>query len=286
MIRATYWILHRLPVRRLSRIGSACCTLLYVAFPKARKRTLANLSFVFGGTRTPEEIRDIARASYRNCGTALGECIAYSVMSADERRAFVRVKGLDRLRDALAEERGVIAISAHFGNFLILAGKLSTEGIPVNLVVNQMKDPKTERLFNEMRASAGIRTIPLYPTRSCARACLKVLKRNEVLVLFIDQNYRPRRGGVAVDFFGRRAFTAPGAASLALACGSPVLPMFMFRDKDGGNTLVIDPPAPVIRSGGKKAEDVVANIQGFTKIIERRVAENPDLWTWMYRRWR
>jgi KDO2-lipid IV(A) lauroyltransferase len=206
-------------------------------------------------------------------------------MSAAERRDFVRLKGLNRLRDALAVGRGVIAFSAHFGNFLILAGRLSTEGIPVNLVVNQMKDPKTERLFNNLRANAGVRTIQLSPTRACAKACMKALKRNEVLVLLIDQNYRPRRGGVAVNFFGRRVFTAPGTASLALACGSPVLPMFMLRDEDGGNTLVIDPPAPVIRTG-KKAEDVVANMQGFTKIVEKHVAEKPALWSWMYRRWR
>jgi len=264
-------------------MGARFGTVAFALIRKQRRRAIENLTSVFGAAKTPREIRDIARASFRNFGMSGAECAAYAAMTPDQRRAFVSVEGMQNLRQALALGRGAIALTAHFGNFMILGPRLAADGIAVRLVAKRMKDGRMEQFFEELRTGLGMRTIYLKPAVGCVRECLKALKRNEVLILLSDQHYR--RGGVTVDFFGRPAVTAPGAAALALANDSPVLPMFMTRNGDGLNRLVIGERAPVARSG-RKSGDIVANTQNFTKIIESQIARHPDHWSWMHRRWR
>jgi len=285
LVRGAFWSFRHAPPDVLKRMGARFGTAAFALARSQRRRSIENLSGVFGATKTPREIRDIARASFRNFGMAVAECAAYAAMTPDRQRAFVSVDGMQRLRQALALERGVVALTAHFGNFMILGPRLAAEGIGVSLVVKRMQDPGMERFFQELRTDMGIHTICLEPAMECARGCLNALKRNEVLVLLSDQHHKRSRGGVVVDFFGRPVVNAPGAAALALTNDSPVLPMFMMRNGDGSNRLVIEERVPVARSG-RKAEDVAANTQTFTKIIESRIARHPDHWSWMYRRWR
>lgn len=267
----------------IERIGTRIGTVAFALVRKKRRSAIENLTFVFGATKTPREIRDIARASFQNFGMAAAECAAYTTMTPEQKRAFVSVEGMQYLRESLAMKRGAIGLTAHFGNFMILGPRLADDGIGVSLVVKHMDGRRLERFFQELRADMGIRTIYLKPRMKCARECVKALQRNDVLILLSDQHYK--RGGVVVDFFGRPVLNAPGAASLALAHNSPVLPMFMVRNGDGTSTLTIEERVPVVRSG-RKDEDVVTNTQNFTKIIESWIARRPDHWEWSYRRWR
>jgi len=283
LVRGLAWSFRHASPDVMKRIGAQLGTVAFALARRKRRRSIENLSLVFRATKTSREIRDIACASFRNAGMAGAECVAYTAMTPDQKRAFVSVDGMRCLRQSLAMERGVIALTAHFGNFMILGSRLVADGIMVSLVVKRMNGRRVEQFFQELRTGMGIRTIYLDPALECARECLKALKRNEVLILLSDQHYK--RGGVVVDFFGHPVVNATGAAALALANDSPVLPMFMMRNGDGSNRLLIEERVPVVRSG-RKSEDIVTNTQKFTKIIESRIAQYPDHWAWMHRRWR
>lgn len=283
LVRGLAWSFSHASPDVMKRMGARFGTVAFALARKQRQRSIENLSLVFSATKTPREIRDIARASFRNFGMAGAECAAYATMTPEQKRAFVSVEGMQSLRQSLAMERGVIALTAHFGNFMILGPRLAAEGIRVSLVAKRMHGRRMEQFFQELRTGMGIRTIYLDPAMECARECLKALKRNEVLILLSDQHFR--RGGVEVDFFGHPVVSAPGAAALALANDSPVLPMFMTRNDDGSNRLLIEERVPVVRSG-RKSEDVVTNTQNFTRIIESQIVQYPDHWSWMHRRWR
>ena len=211
------------------------------------------------------------------------ECVAYSHLSAAEKKGYVQINGKEKLDAALGLGRGVIALTAHMGNFLILMPRLVLEGYDVDLLVKKMKDQKVEQRLQNLRKELSFNTIYAHPKIQSTKASLGALKNNHVLVLLGDQ--RQRKTGVDVTFFGILAKAAAGPISLSIATGAPVLPMFMVRNPDQiTHTLVIETPLKLTRTGSRQ-KDIEINVQKYTDVIQSYVQQYPDQWTWNHRRW-
>jgi KDO2-lipid IV(A) lauroyltransferase len=211
------------------------------------------------------------------------ECVAYSNLPAVEKKEYVQIIGKEKLDEALGFGRGVIALTAHMGNFLILMTRLSLEGYDVDLLVKKMNDKKVEQGLQDLRQELNINTIYINPKIQSTKACLGALKNNHVLVLLGDQ--KQRKSGVDVTFFGIPTKAAAGPIFLSIATGAPVLPMFIVRNPDRiTHTLVIEPPLELSRTGSKK-KDMDLNVQKYTDVIQSYVQKYPDQWTWNHKRW-
>ena len=68
--------------------------------------------------------------------------------------------------------------------------------------------------YHKSRRLIELPSIPTFPEKQFYKNALKILRRNGALCLISDEN--KRHGGIFVDFFGRKASTAPGPAGLAL----------------------------------------------------------------------
>ena len=126
-------------------------------------------------------------------------------------------------------------------------------------------------------------SIYVTPKFQSVKASLRSLKNNHVLVLHGDQ--RQRDGGIDVTFFGIPAKAAAGPISLSLSTGAPVIPMFMVRNQDRiTHTLFIEDPLEMSITGSKE-DDIRANVQKYTDVIESYVQRYPAQWTWGHSRW-
>ena len=113
---------------------------------------------------------------------------------------------------------------------------------------------------------------------------LRVLRRNGLLFIPIDQNFGGE-GGVFVDFFGRKAATAPGPAVFSSRTGAPILPMFIVREGDDNHKIIIEKPV-VLENVGDDKESVRHNMSKVTAIVEKYIRKYPHEWAWMHRRWK
>jgi KDO2-lipid IV(A) lauroyltransferase len=261
---------------RLGRLG-------YRLAGNHRRRSLANLTRAFGEAKTPDQLEGIARAFFDGIIRNVAEVVPYAGLSPEGKREYVRIVGKEKLHAALAPGRGVIALSAHLGNFLIMNSRLALEGVPVDLLVKPMRDQRVEDRMEALRGELGFDSISVKPRIKSARACLASLKRNHVLVVLGDQ--RPKEDGVDVNFFGMPAKAAPGPVSLALSTGAPVVPMFMLRNEDAiHHTLFIDDPIEMSVTGSKE-HDLETNVQKYTDVIESYVRRTPAQWMWGHKRW-
>ena len=93
------------------------------------------------------------------------------------------------------------------------------------------------------------------------------------------------REGVFIDFFGHRACSDKGLATIALKTGAAVVPMFDLRLREGHHRIVIKPEVELVRTGDK-TRDIEDNTALFTRTIEDMVRTHPDQWLWMHRRWK
>jgi KDO2-lipid IV(A) lauroyltransferase len=101
----------------------------------------------------------------------------------------------------------------------------------------------------------------------------------------MDTNMTPPEG-VFVDFFGIPACTASGLARIALRTDSAVVPGFTLWDPVLRKYRLRFDPALKLQRTGNNEEDILANTQLFTKVIEDFVRRYPDQWLWVHRRWK
>jgi len=254
----------------------------YLIAAKQRKIALDSLKTAFGNEKPEAEINRIAR-----------DCFTYMAKSAIELmylmgkpkllKRRVSIEGREHLDKALARGKGIILVSAHFGNFPLLLAKLSLEGYKSAGIMRQMRDLKVEELFLKMRNALGIRTIYAQPRNTCVNSTIESLRKNELVFIPIDQNFGT--AGVFVDFFGVKAATATGPVVLAQRTQAALLPCFIIRQKDDTHKLVFEPEI-VLKQAENAQQTILVNIQELTGIIERYIRRYPAEWGWIHRRWK
>ena len=122
MLRAFVASLDRLPAFTRPYIARITDQVTYLLLWRFRKRMRDTLERTMGKELpTDAERRTVVRAAWRNLTYALIESSAVFQMTRDELCSRIEIKGEERLRTALARKKGVIALSAHFGNFLMIS---------------------------------------------------------------------------------------------------------------------------------------------------------------------
>ncbi len=250
------------------------------------KTVFKNLNLAFGKEKSQEEIKRIARGTYHNLaryGVELLRCYRLSQETID---GMFTIEGRENLDRALARGKGVMTISGHLGNFMLMGTKLAQEGYSFGALYREVRDKKVARLIKDMQSTINIYSIPALPAHRAVKESLRWLRGNKILLLQQDRNFFEDKGAIWVDFFGQPAATAPGTVTLARRSGATLLPMFVVR-KEGneGYTIVIDPPVELELTGDKE-KDILINTQKFTRIIEDYVRKYPTQYFWIYKRWR
>ncbi len=253
--------------------------LAYLIFRKKRQIALENLELAFGTEKNAQELKKITcRGSQEMCRCGIE---AFQFLRSSS-KIKIKINGRENLDAALCEGKGVILISAHFGNFPLMIATLASHGYRVSTLMRSMRDLKAEEFFCEVRQKLNIRSIMVQPRWASVQKCLTALRNNEILVIPIDQH--AGAGGVFVDFFGKPAATPGGPVIFALRSGAPILPVFILRE--GEEQKIIIEPAVELCSGNDKEEIAEKTMAKLTKIVESYVREHPEQWNWMHKRWK
>jgi KDO2-lipid IV(A) lauroyltransferase len=233
------------------------------------------------GVCPPDGIAEFVDRVYDHVGRAFVEMLMIPRLL--ERRALERSVRLERFEvfdRCLKEGKGVIAVIGHLGNWELIGLAVTRAGYPLNSLARPVENPWVERYLRRFRTSTGQEIISKYHALG---AMIRVLRRNGILVIQIDQD--ARRSGVAVDFFGRPASTQRGPAVLSLKYGSPIVVAEIYRGPDGLHHAVLHDP---IRPEGFRARrDPVKDLtQALSDRFEECVRRHPDQWFWVHDRWK
>lgn len=271
-----------------ARIGAMLGALL-----RDRAR-VARMNLAIAFPELPESERSrIARASFENLGRGAAEWMQIALRREDEALARVEVAGLEHVEEARrrSPRGGVIALSAHLGNWELAGAAAARRGLPVTLVYRAFANPHARRWVERWRRRAGIELLEL---GAAAPAALRALAAGRIVVMTLDQNAR-RREGVFVPFFGLPASTRAGPAWLAARTGVPVVPVFDSRVEGGPQHVVRFHPALELeeappRAGRRPDAGLRAvlerNTARMTRAVEDAVRKAPEDWIWSHRRWK
>ncbi|MCC6159114.1 MAG: hypothetical protein IT350_13785 [Deltaproteobacteria bacterium] len=265
------------------RIGRAIGRAAFTILRRDRAKVLRHVKIAFPDS-SPEWRVDVGRASFENLGRGFFELFHLEEIFAGKVSPvpYCRIEGREHFDAALAEGRGALLMTAHVGNWELMAAYIAHVGFPMNEIVRSLYDERIDNLLNDHRRKYGY--IPIARGGGDAmKEIADVVARNGLLAILMDQDTRVR--GVFAPFLGPLAHTPTGPAFLAYSLNIPVVTLFNHRGPDGGLVIEIGPPIDLPRTG-----DANADVAEATRIFNDRISEHirrfPAQWVWMHERWK
>jgi len=229
----------------------------------------------------------VLRAALENLGRSLAEFACLGDESDDALRARVRVEGLEHLTAAWAPDRepptGVIVLTAHLGNWELIARAMAAHGYPLTVVHRGRDNPLMERLVTGARTTEGSE---LLTRGNAARGALRALRTGRFLAMPYDQNCS-RKEGVFAPFFGRLAASRVTPIRLAAKTRAPILPVFIEREADGiDHVCHVRPVLELATDDADPGGAIVENARRMNRVLEDEIRRIPEQWIWTHRRWK
>jgi len=262
-------------------------TIFYLLMPKARRGVKANLRVIGRGRWSKRGIAARARQNFQNYGQYLLDYMVMSGLTAERKgRMVARELGQKHMVRALEQGNGVICITPHLGNWELGGLLLAFKGADLYVLTLDETDAKTKAFRERMRGQKGIKSIyinPEDPTPAAIIEVVKVLKEKKVVAMLGD---RPGNNNtIEVTFFGRKTPFPRGVATLAMATGAAVLPVFVVL-KGGKYWGIIERPIYFQSPSRKEREEGIKQGMGkLAKVFERYIKKYPDQWYNFYPYW-
>ena len=273
-----------IPRKVLNLIRQILFTIAYPFMGRIRRICDNNLRSVFGDSRTQEEYTAMIKGCIRYISQGMVDLLHF-VQRPDGLLPITRVHNEEVLRQALSHGHGVIAVTAHLGNFPLMFVALVQKGYKVNVIIRPMRDQKFSEFMFDLCDRRQVHMIPTYPRTHFLRECLGALKRNELLFILLDE-FVEEDSGITVEFFNRQVPRGLGPILFQSRTGSPVLPMFIIKNNEDGFEIFIEPPLDIKNGGAHAPEHDRVKIARLTKTIEEYVRRYPLQWGgWLNKRW-
>lgn len=242
--------------------------------------TRANLRAAFPDMEEAE-VATLARRVYAQLGSSILEFAALPGMDANDLRGAVKIENLHIVDELMAQGRGIMFVTPHFGSWELFGASFVAQGYPTTFFVKRQKNPLVADLQDDIRKQAGIEIVTEGP--AVARDVLRTLRGGRLLGILPDQD--ARRHGVFVEFLGRPASTFKGAAFFAARAGVPIVPGFVRRMPDGNHIGTILPPIEPDPDHDQEAE-VFRLTQLFTDTMTEWILRYPEHYFWVHRRFK
>jgi KDO2-lipid IV(A) lauroyltransferase len=282
--KAAARIFNLLPAADACRLGAGLGRLWLFCDRRHRRVVVKNLEMALGLAPESREMARMLRATAEHLGCNLAEILLLHAGGPGGQllQRNMQLRGLERLRREVEKEKGVIIVSAHFGNWEMAGLVADRLGREVATVGKPIKGkPRLYREITKTREKSGFK---LLEKSGSAGALARRLRKGGVIALLVDQRVR-RKYRIFAEFFGHQVPTSPAPAMLARLSGSPIIPVFTRRLTLLHHDIVIGEPFFVPTTGNSR-EIITEYTNRINRIIEQQIRATPEQWFWPHDRWR
>ena len=243
-----------------------------------RRVALENLAIAFPDLAEPQR-RALARANYLHLASCAADFLRSPALSDEELFDLVDSSEWDRVSRELRPGKGLIACTAHFGNFELFGVWAARRGVSLTVLTRRLKGAANAKWVGT-RTAAGLKEV-----HGGMSSLIAAVNRGEALALLIDQNMLPKRA-VFAPFCGKLAATTPAPAVIAERTGAPVVLALLVRQPDGRYRVTLEGPFAFERRSADRSQDVLEFTTVLNQRLERHVRAHPEQWFWLHRRWK
>ncbi len=278
-LRATMGLFGLLPLRTAQRLGEVV-SVLGSRFTPGRRRMVKRHAMRLGAVAgdLPAAV-DHVFAGY---GRYWAEAFWVRPRRRHEIEATTTAEGLDLVREAQNEGRGVIFALPHVGNWEFAGPVGESLGLELVAVAEDLENKHIRDWFVRLREQMGIGILLATGSARVMRDLEAVLGRNGGVALLCDRDLKGR--GVPVTFFGEETTLPAGPVSLGLKTGAPVFPVAAYFTDDGGHRVVV---RPRIDLGGEesRSDALRAGTQRLATALEELIRQAPGQWHLLQPNW-
>jgi Kdo2-lipid IVA lauroyltransferase/acyltransferase len=274
--------LRLLGLKRGRKLSGFIGGIFYYLIPIRKKTVLDNLKLAFP-EKPEKEIRKTAFLVYRSFATSLIEILLMPYLSREELESGIYIPDeYKKLFCSKKEEgKGVIMMSAHFGNWEYVAASVGAQlNESICIVVKSQRNSYVNNWMNDARTRWGNKIVPL---GASVREIFKQLKEKHVVAMVADQ--RGPMEGTRVNFFGRKVSVYPGPAMLSLKTKAPILYGLGIRQPDYSYKVHLEEIDTSSLPAGDE-EKIIEISQRHTAFLESFIRQYPEQWFWMHKRWK
>lgn len=214
--------------------------------------------------------------NFRSLGMALVETGMAWFWPDSRVRKWFDVEGLDNLKRAQMQNRGVMVVGVHFMS-LELGGRVMGLCQPMMATYR----PHNNQLMEWVQTRGRMRSNKAMIGRNNLRGIVGALKKGEAVWFAPDQDYGRKGSSFAPFFAVENVATTNGTYVLSRLSGAAMLTVTMVRKADySGYRLFITPEM----EGYPTDENQAAAYMN--KIIEKEIMRAPEQYLWIHRRFK
>ncbi|MFN3235953.1 MAG: LpxL/LpxP family Kdo(2)-lipid IV(A) lauroyl/palmitoleoyl acyltransferase [Pseudomonadales bacterium] len=263
-----------LPFQWQLKLGKVIGYLAYYLAKSRRHIAETNVRLCFP-EKSASEQQALVKDIFLNSGMGIietGYAWSASIAPIASRFQFV---GLDNLKQAQEQNRGVMLLGMHFSTLDLCGAALARE-VPFHVMYRKNKNPLLEQVMSDGRR----RHYPAAIERANIRAVIRALKDKQVVWYGPDQDYG-RKQSVFAPFFGLQAASITATARIAKLTGAVVVPFFHYRTDTDQYVIHLGEPLQAFPSG-----DDVADATRVNQIVEQAILKAPGQYWWVHRRFK
>lgn len=253
----------------------------YSVDKKHRKIAQVNLDLAFEERKTDEEKEQIIKQCYKNLIYNLADFVRNQGISKEELQQKVSFKNEHFVKEALENDKRIIAVTAHYGNWELLGLSVAAFLHPMTVVGRDLDSPVMNEILEENRNQLNMDVIS---KTGAMKGMISALKNNRIVGILVDQN-TSNEEGVLIDFFGKKARHTPSVALLAKKFDTVIIPVFI-KTFDHLNYVVEFEEPFLYEETGNKEQDILNCVQKQADITQKIIEEKPDEWFWLHQRWK
>jgi KDO2-lipid IV(A) lauroyltransferase len=288
MNTAIYWLgralvagIQALPLPFVARLGRAVGGLAYFLTARHRRVVLNNLTMVFGGEKSPEEIRELAKENFRRIGENFAAAIKTAGMGWEELRSHIEFAGFEKLPVGAGRVSpgNIVGAVGHFGNFELYARVQDIRpDYQLATTYRALKHAGADRLLQLLRGQSHCL---YFERRADGEKLRERMSRGGVMLgLLADQSSR----GLRAPFLGHDCNTGLAPAVLALRYRARLYSVICYRTALAKWRIEWGEEIPTHEnSQPRSSEDIMRDVN---RAFETAVRRDPANWFWVHRRWK
>lgn len=230
--------------------------------------------------KSDEEIIKIAKKFYRFFPDMILECLKFKNISLIEVKKRITLVNEHELTRHLDQNRTVIAVTAHYGNWEYGIHRLGaiTEA-PTLIVYKPLNNKTIDNVYNQIRSRFGAIMVPM---KQIVRHLAKLRGKPSVSVFVADQAPLYSDADYFLQFLNQETLVYTGVERISKMTNGPVVFCHIGRKEKRGyyfckfTTLIEDPSS-------YSDKEITHIHNAFT---EKIIREDPQYWLWTHRRWK
>ncbi|MDP3265221.1 MAG: lipid A biosynthesis lauroyl acyltransferase [Sulfuricurvum sp.] len=273
------YLVMKLPRDWRKKLFFSLASVAHILAKKRNRIIQANLDFAFQDTLNPAEKKEIEKYCYRNLALNLLQVMENRRNTASDLAAQVTFENREMVDRYLTQNKPIIFISAHLGNWEIGAASLAALVTPITSIYKGLDNDA----FNPYLLEARTRhRLNLVEKNGAIKHLARALKNNQCVSLLIDQSSNAK-SGVKVNFFKHPTYHTSAAAQLSRKYNAPIIALYIDTDDEEHYTIRFVEPIEVM---GDDEEAIIDATQRQVEGLEKVIRDNPKFWFWCHKRWK